>query len=70
MNNRKIDLLNDIESLVNQAINEYAIRESYDLILYDNIAFVSDKIDITQEIILKLKNYKYENDTSRNCKFN
>ena len=55
LNNQKIDLLNDIESLVNQAINEYDIRESYDLILYDNIAFVSDKIDITQEIILEIE---------------
>jgi outer membrane protein len=55
LNNQKIALLNDIESLVNQAINEYAIRESYDLILYDNIAFVSDKIDITQEIILEIE---------------
>ena len=55
MNNQKIDLLNEIELLVNQAINEYAIRESYDLILYDNIAFVSDKIDITQEIISEIE---------------
>ena len=55
MNNQKIDLLNEIEILVNKAINEYAIRENYDLIVYDNVAFVSDKIDITQEIILEIE---------------
>ena len=55
MNNQKIDLLKEIEILVNQTINEYAIRESYDLIVYDNVAFVSDKIDITQEIILEIE---------------
>ena len=55
VNNQKIDLLNEIKLLVNQAINEYAIKESYDLILYDNIAFVSDKIDITEEIISEIE---------------
>ena len=51
MNNKKIDLLKEIEILVNQTINEYAKRENYDLILYENIAFVSDKVDISKEII-------------------
>ena len=55
MNNQKIDLLNDIELLVNQVIMEHAVRESYDLILYDNVAFVSGKIDITQEIISEIE---------------
>jgi len=55
VNNQKIDLLNEIELLVNIAINEYAIRESYDLILYDNIAFVSDEVDITDEIIAEIE---------------
>jgi outer membrane protein len=51
MNNKKIDLLREIEILVNQTINEYAKRENYDLILYENVAFVSDKVDISREII-------------------
>ena len=51
MNNKKIDLLKEIEILVNQTINEYAKRENYDLILYENVAFVSDKVDISKEII-------------------
>ena len=42
MNNRKIDLLKEIELTINQTINEYAIKENYDLILYENISFVSD----------------------------
>ena len=55
MNNKKIDLLKEIEILVNQTINEYAKRENYDLILYENIAFVSDKVDISKEIITEIE---------------
>ena len=55
MNNKKIDLLKEIETLVNQTINEYAKRENYDLILYENIAFVSDKVDISEEIIAEIE---------------
>ena len=55
MNNKKIDLLKEIEILVNQTINEYAKRENYDLILYENIAFVSDKMDISKEIIAEIE---------------
>ena len=55
MNNKKIDLLEEIEILVNQTINEYAKRENYDLILYENIAFVSDKVDISEEIIAEIE---------------
>ena len=55
MNNKKIDLLKEIEILVNQTINEYAKRENYDLILYENIAFVSDKVNISEEIIAEIE---------------
>ena len=55
MNNKKIDLLKEIEILVNQTINEYAKRENYDLILYENVAFVSDKVDISKEIIAEIE---------------
>tara|TARA_B100001173_G_scaffold304741_1_gene309184 strand:- start:861 stop:1358 length:498 start_codon:yes stop_codon:yes gene_type:complete len=58
MNNRKIDLLKEIEQIINQTINSYAIRENYDLILYENIAFVSDEINITQEIINEIEKLK------------
>ena len=56
MNNKKLILLNNIEMIVNQAINEYAIQEEYDLILYENVAFASDKVNITEEIIKKIEN--------------
>ena len=42
MNNKKLILLKNIEMIVNQAINEYASQEEYDLILYENVAFVSN----------------------------
>ena len=54
MNSNKINLLNKIENLINISINEYAIEEGYDLILYKDVAFVSDKVNITQQIIEKI----------------
>ena len=55
MNNKKINLLNQIEDLINRTISEFAIEEGYDLILYKNIAFVSDKVNITKQIIEKIE---------------
>lgn len=55
MNNKKIELIKEIELLINKTINDYAIKENYDLILYENVAFVSDKVDITQEIIKEIE---------------
>ena len=55
MNSKKINLLNQIESLINISINEYAIEEDYDLILYKDVVFVSDKVNITQKIIEKIE---------------
>ena len=55
MNNKKLILLSNIEMIVNQAINEFAIQEEYDLILYENVAFASDKVNITEEIIKKIE---------------
>ena len=54
-NNRRIDLLKEIALVVNQTINEYALRENFDLILYENVAFVNDEINITQEIIIEIE---------------
>lgn len=58
MNDKKIDLLKEVELIINQTIITYAIKENYDLILYENVAFVSDKIDITQEIIKEIEKQK------------
>ena len=55
MNSNKIYLLNKIENLINISINDYAIEEGYDLILYKDVAFVSDKVNITQQIIEKIE---------------
>jgi len=55
MNNRKIEILKKIELLINNAINEFAISENYDLILYENAAFVSDEINITYKVIERIQ---------------
>jgi outer membrane protein len=58
MNSKKINLLNKIENLINTSINEYALEEGYDLILYKDVVFVSDKVNITQQIIEKIEKQK------------
>ena len=55
LNQDKLLLLQKIETMINQAINEFAASENYDLILYENAAFVSDNINITNQIILKIE---------------
>ena len=56
MNNNKIELLQKIELLINNAINDIAISENYDLILFENAAFVSDEINITNKVIERIQN--------------
>ena len=51
INQKKIDLLQKIEIVINKAIKEFAINEDYDLILYENAAFVSENVNITNKII-------------------
>jgi len=55
MNNKKIELLQKIEHLINNTINKIAISENYDLILYENAAFVSDEVNITYKVIERIK---------------
>jgi outer membrane protein len=55
MNSKKLILHNKIEVLVNKTINEFAIDEGFDLILYKDAAFVSNEINITQQIIEKIE---------------
>ena len=55
MNNNKIELLQQIELLINNTIKSLAISESYDLILYENAAFVSDEVNITYKIIERIE---------------
>tara|TARA_B100000795_G_scaffold141675_1_gene106088 strand:- start:190 stop:687 length:498 start_codon:yes stop_codon:yes gene_type:complete len=55
MNKKKIKLLQKIELLINKTINEIAISENYDLILYENVAYVSDEVNITNKVIEKIQ---------------
>ena len=55
LNQDKLLLLQKIETKINQAINEFAASENYDLILYENAAFVSDDINITNQIIFMIE---------------
>jgi len=51
INQKKIDLLQKIEKVINETIKEFAINEGYDLILYENAAFVSKNVNISNKII-------------------
>ena len=55
INQRQVDLLINIEKIINNAIKEFALEENFDLILYENAAFVNDKVDITTKIIKKIE---------------
>ena len=55
LNQEKLLLLQKIETVINQAISEFATSENYDLILYQNAAFASDQVNITNQIILRIE---------------
>jgi len=55
LNQKRLELLQKIEIMINQAIKEYAAFENYDLILYENAAFVSDELNISNKIISKIE---------------
>ena len=55
LNQKKYESLQKIETMINIAIEEFAISENYDLILYQNAAFVSDQVNITNQIISKIE---------------
>ena len=55
LNQKKYESLQKIEAMINKAIEEFAIFENYDLILYQNAAFVSDQVNITNQIISKIE---------------
>lgn len=54
LNQKKYESLQKIETMINLAIEEFAISENYDLILYQNAAFASDQVNITNQIISKI----------------
>jgi len=51
LNEKKYESLQKIETMINLTIEEFAISENYDLILYQNAAFTNDKVNITNQII-------------------
>ena len=55
LNQKKYESLQKIEAMINRAIEEFAISENYDLILYQNAAFASDEVNISNQIISKIE---------------
>ena len=51
LNQKKLESLQKIEAIINRVIREYAVAENFDLILYQNAAYVSDEINISNKII-------------------
>ncbi len=47
--------LGKIQALINQVIAEVAEKEKFDLILYQEVAYASDNVNITKTISQKLK---------------
>lgn len=47
--------LNKVQNLINKVIKEMAIEEKFDLILYQKVAYASEKINITSRISQKLR---------------
>jgi len=55
LNQKKRESLQKIEAIINTAIEEFAVEENYDLILYQNAAFTSDEVNISNKIISKIE---------------
>ena len=55
LNQKKRESLQKIEAMINRAIEEFAVSENYDLILYQNAAFASEDVNISNKIISKIK---------------
>ena len=55
LNQKKRESLQKIETMINLVIEKFATSEKYDLILYQNAAFVSDQINITNQIISQIE---------------
>jgi outer membrane protein len=55
LNQKKRESLQKIEVMINRTIEEFAVTENYDLILYQNAAFASDEVNISNKIISKIE---------------
>jgi outer membrane protein len=56
LNESQFKLLQEIELIINIAIKEFAVSNNYDLILYQNGAYVGKKVDISDKIISQIEN--------------
>ena len=54
MDLRRREEIGDLQEKINITIDKIAADEKYDLILYNGIAFASNKVDITDQIIKAL----------------
>lgn len=54
MDLRRREEIGDLQEKINITIDKIAAEEKYDLILYNGIAFASDKVDMTEQIIKAL----------------
>ena len=51
LNVERATAIKRIEIFINKIIKKYGIDKEFDIIFYQNVAFVSDEVDITQLII-------------------
>lgn len=66
LNIRRNEELANLQSLVNVAIREVGTSHSYDLILYEGIAYTHSRIDITQDVLDFLSNEFQKQDSNFN----
>ena len=55
LNEQKLLALDNIQTLIRNIINQIALEDNYDLILYQEVAFASDEIDISATVIDKME---------------
>lgn len=55
LNLRRNDEIGKLQQLIKEIIQSVAKQEQYDLVLYEGIAFASDKIDLTDKILERLR---------------
>lgn len=60
VNIRRNEELAKLQSLVNQAIKEIGKQQSFDLILYEGIAYTNNRLDVTQAVLDYLKKLNNE----------
>lgn len=58
INLRRREEINALQGKINIAIDKFAKAEKYDLILYQGVAYASDGVDITKDIVSVLSTVK------------